>query len=235
MFPGGKHNNSKTGLSFDVTTICPLTRAGKPCAYCYVNTHRKLKDSFSKIPSRYDRYDGFVLRMRQDSIDQMNEVGGIRMFSFGDYFPEHRPDIERFLTDCDIRRLKAKAITKQLRFVHVFHDNPAISTMHISIDNLKGNVGRSPINHVMAKKTRLLYSKVKVRAVVLNEEDLQYFGKQSWVDILTLNHGMNGFHSFTHDEVKKAAARYPGRVCCAGKTCSGCRIKCGLQKNACAA
>ena len=235
MFQGGKHKNMKTGLSFDVTTICPLTRAGRPCSYCYVNTHRKMGDAHSKGRSKYDRYDGFVLRLKKSTIDQLNEVGGIRMFSFGDYFSEHRDDVERFLLDCDLRRLYAKTITKQLKFVHVFHDNPRISTIHISVDNLKGNIGRSPINHPTAKRTRDKYKKVRVRAVILSEEDLNYFEKQSWVDILTLNHGINGFHNFTAADRSRIAKQYPGRVCCAGHVCRNCEIMCGLGKNFCAA
>lgn len=227
-FKGGRHKNAKTGLSFDLTTVCPLTRAGRPCAYCYVKTQRDNGGYLKKGVSKYDPYDGWILRLRQETVDALNKVGGIRMFSFGDYFPEYRGDVDRFLNDCDLRQLRAKAITKQLSFIEHHHDNPLISVIHLSIDNLKGKIGRSPITHPVAKRTRELYKKVKVRAVVLDNEDLAYFGSQDWVDVLTLNHGTNGFKIFSKDERAAAARRYPNRVCCVKGTCIGCKVKCGL-------
>lgn len=230
-FKGGKHHNAKTGLSYDLSTVCPLTRAGKPCAYCYVNTQRVNGGYLKKGESKYDPYDGWVLRLRQETVDRLNRVGGIRMFSFADYFPEYRKDVVRFLSDCDMRGLGAKAITKQLTFVKHFHDNPVITTIHLSIDNLKGKIGRSPISHPVAKQSRQLYDKVKVRAVILCDEDLEYFGAQKWVDILTFNHGCNGFRMFTKKEIKAAAKRFPNRVCCVTGTCIGCKTKCGLYEH----
>lgn len=227
-FKGGKHSNSKTGLSFDTTTICPLTRAGKPCAYCYVNTERKNGGYLKKGESEFDRYDGWVLRLRQETVDSLNMVGGVRMFGFGDYVVKHRREVEKFLNDCDLRDLKAKAITKQTAFVEHFHDHPMVTTVHCSIDNLKGSIGRSPITHPKAKQLRELYDKVKVRSVVLNDEDLEYFGQQAWVDILTFNHVINGFKLFSRAEIKAAAERFPGRVCCAADSCATCQTKCGL-------
>ena len=227
-FKGGKHNNAKTGLSFDTSTICPLTAAGKPCAYCYVNTQRVNGGYLKKGLSNHDPYDGWVLRLRQETVDKLNGVGGIRMFSFSDYHVKHRKDIERFLGDCDMRNLRAKAITKQISFIKHHHDNPVISVIHLSIDNLKGRVGRSPITHPMAKRMRELYDKVIVRAVILNDEDAEYFGGQDWVDVLTFNHGGNGFKQFRKVDLKAAAKKYPNRVCCVGENCFDCETKCGL-------
>lgn len=228
-FKGGKHSNAKTGLSFDTTTICPLTRAGKPCAYCYVNAQRVNGGYLKKGVSDHDPYDGWVLRLRQETVDRMNKAGGIRMFSFADYVVKHRKDVERFLADCDMRSLKAKAITKQVSFIHHFHDNPVITTIHVSIDNLKGKVGRSPITHPMAKRLRGLYDKVKVRCVVLCDEDEKYFGAQKWVDILTYNHAaVKGFKQYDRAYLKAAHKRFPGRVCCVTGECATCPVKCGL-------
>lgn len=227
-FKGGKHDNGKTGLSFDTCTVCPLTRAGRPCAYCYVNTQRKNGGYLKKGRSLHDAYDGWVLRLRQETVDKMNRYGGIRMFSFGDYDVRHRKDVEKFLEDCNTRRLGAKAITKQLAFVEHFHDYPGLRTIHISVDNLKGKIGRSPITHPVAKRTRKDYDKVKVRSVILYDEDVDYFGSQEWVDILTFNHGCNGFKFFSKAEVKAASKKYPYRVCCVTGTCASCKTKCGL-------
>ena len=145
VFPGGKHMNSKTFMSYDISTLCPLTAANKSCVYCYVESQRVHNGFYKKAKSRHDAYDGWVLRLRQESIDKMNRVGGLRMFSWGDYQPKYRHEVAHLLDDCATRSLYAKAITKVLSFVNHFHDHPIISTVHLSIDNLKGDIGRSPI------------------------------------------------------------------------------------------
>lgn len=227
---GGKHMNQKTGLSFDTTTVCSLARAKVPCEYCYVQSERDNKGWFAKGRILYDRYDGFVMRLRQDKIDKLNKTGGIRMFSFGDFLQTHHKDVERFLDDCLLRGLDAKAITKQVKFIEWYHAHGAIKVIHLSIDNLQGDVGRSPITHPLARRIRQTHRKVQIRAVVLNQDDLDYFGKQKWVDILTLNHGNNGFHWFKKEERQAAANLYPGRVCCVSKNCFDCEIRCGLEE-----
>jgi hypothetical protein len=228
-FKGGKHVNAKTMLSFDPTTLCPLTRAGKACAYCYVATSRKNGGYLVKGTSEHDPYDRWVLRMRGATVRRLNRCGGLRMFSFGDFMPEHIADITQFLFDCGLRGLKTKAITKQPSFVRQFHDHPGLTLVHVSIDNLKGEVGRSPVTHRAARLLRDRYDKVRVRAVCLSPEDVDFFGRREWVDILTLNHGMNGFHMFQRADKKEIAQQYPGRVCCAEVFCRKCQVRCGLD------
>jgi hypothetical protein len=227
-FTGGRHKNQKTEYSIDFTTLCPRVRAGHPCSYCYVETSRRNGDLLAKTVIDYTPYDGFVKRMRSDTIRRLNRVGGIRLFSFSDYMPSHRKDIQAFLDDSAKAGLFVKAITKQLEFVDLFHDHPAMRLVHISIDNLAQ--GGSPITFAKARAYRKRYPKVMIRAVVLDHEDLELFGSYDWVDILTLNHGGNGFRPFRNAEKKRIAKQYPGRVCCATGVCKTCRVRCGIGR-----
>jgi hypothetical protein len=222
---GTKHTNTKTRLSFDTTTVCPRVRAGKPCAYCYVDNHRKNGTFRAKSVIDYERYNGWVSVLRQSDIDALNAMGGIRMFAFGDYIPAHRDDVRRFLDDCAARRLFAKAITKVPVFVTHFHDHPAISAIHISVDTLRR--GGSPITHERAQKLRAQFNKVAVRCVCLGHDDVAWARGRDWIDILTLNHVMiKGMHYFTRREKEEIGRANPGRVCCVGKTCGDCAVTC---------
>lgn len=228
-----KHKNQKTEMSFDTTTRCNAERRGRPCAYCYVKMHRDYGDYLSKTYIDHEKYEGFVLRMRDSTVQKLNKVGGIRMFSFGDYLRTHRRDIHNFLDDCQLRGLRCKAITKVLRFVDDFHDYPALDVINISVDRVhtKGsNLAGSPISYEAARRYRDKYHKAVIRCVVLDDEDLKFFGSRDWVDVITLNHGQNGFKNFSHEEISIADVTYSGRVCCAMHKCAGCGTMCGIGK-----
>ena len=216
--------NRKTILSFDCTSVCHRLAAGNPCAYCYVEAARN-SGYRPKRKVEYLPYDNWVLRLKQETVEKLNECGGVRMFSHGDYVAKHRQDVVRFLDDCHLRGLKAKAITKVETFLRHHHNHPALAVCHVSIDSL-GKVGGSPISFEKAKTLRKVYPKALVRCVCLSPEDLTYFGKQHWVDIITLNHGQNGFHQFTKAEKAAAALKYGDRLCCSASICSSCNIKC---------
>jgi len=150
------------------------------------------------------------------------------MFAFGDYLRKHAKEVEKFLADCQARQLPVKAITKVVRFVYDWHDHPAMQLINVSVDNLKAG-GRSPITLKTALELRKNFRKVRIRAVALSPEDLVLFGKNKRVDVITLNHGRNGFYNFSHDERDEAAKAYPGRVCCVNSVCDGCTTLCGLN------
>lgn len=227
---GCRHCNAKTLLSFDTTTVCAKARSGHPCIYCYVESARQ--DGWRpKSVIWDDKYDGWVRRLRPDTIKRLAAMGGLRMFAFGDYLAKHRPEIAKFLNDCQDRQVPVKAITKVIRFVRDWHDHPSICVLNVSIDNLKSGA-RSPISEVVALELRQRYRKVRVRAVCLSDEDVEHFAGNLFIDVLTLNHGRNGFKDFTVTERNKISAKYPGRVCCTGGVCDGCECRCGLGETA---
>ena len=224
---GCRHCNAKTILSFDTTTMCNKMRRGHPCVYCYVSNSRD--GGFrSKSVIMDDKYDGWVKRLRPETVSRLEEIGGLRMFAFGDYLRKHRMEVRKFLEDCQDVMIPVKAITKVFSFVSDWHDHPAISVLNVSVDNVTGKGGRSPISLEVAEELRARYRKVRIRSVCLSDDDVEFFGKNKKVDVLTLNHGRNGFKVFSAAEHKAIEARYPDRVCCVNRTCEGCSVRCGL-------
>ena len=223
---GCRHCNAKTIISFDTTTVCAKARRGHPCIYCYVASSRN--EGFrAKSVITDDKYDGWVKRLRPETMVRLEAVGGLRMFAFGDYLSKHKKEVRAFLEDCQDIMMPVKVITKVVAFVRDWVDHPAISVLNVSIDSLKKG-GRSPISLEVARKLRKNYRKVKIRAVILSDEDVKFYGSKKYIDVLTLNHGRNAFKSFSHAELEKVATKYPGRVCCIQPTCEGCKVRCGL-------
>jgi len=216
---GGLWKNSKTHRCVDFTTICPRRREGKPCAYCYVETARK-NNFNAKALIDHVKYDGVIRRLDKVTLDNLRQCGGLRLFSFSDYMPEHDADIKAMLDDCLRVGLTVKAITKQPAFVRKYHDHPAIGIIHMSVDR----VG-SGVKHRIAREYRKKYAKAAVRCVVLNDADLTYFQSKDWIDVITLNHGANGFKPY-RNAVKASLAEADPRICCVSGKCISCKLKC---------
>lgn len=232
---GGEHTNSKTIRSYDASTLCRRMREGNPCLYCYVNIARKYGFQAKKVID-YQPYNGFVQSYPQKLIDCLNALGGIRLFSYADYLPEHDKDISQLLDDCQARGLMAKAITKEEGFIARFHDHPAVSVIHVSIDSLKGSkAGRSPISNSRARALRNRYAKLLVRVVLLDWNDVIHYGSCDWADILTPNHKIipnqrnRSFVLFSKAQRQQMGKDYPGRVCAASPSgkCKDCVVHCG--------
>jgi hypothetical protein len=228
-FHGGLSKNLKTHSCVDFTTICPRKRAGNPCKYCYVESHRKARFHW-KPEIDHTPYDGWVNGVTDAWVGKINDLGGVRMFSFGDYMVEHDKDISSFLDDAAKRGVMVKTITKQVDFIKRYVNHPALSTVHIGVDSLGYKNGGSQVTHATAKRLREKHEKVLIRAVCLSMADLEKWGNTAWADILTLSHGANGFHPFLRKEHTEAGKRYPGRICCVTGKCKTCLVKCGVGK-----
>ncbi len=218
--------NSKTEYSVDFTSNCPKRREGKPCSYCYVECARNMGFNAKKVFD-YVPYNNEISRFTQKKISMLNAAGGIRLFSFGDYMPEHYNDVLQFLDDCEIQGLKVKVITKVIDFVVKFHDHPAIKVINISIDNVGDGVGW----YVAGAFKK--YSKVRVRCVVLKDEDVDAFTDcrvGNLVDVFTFNHGRGlkklGYKMYSKKDVKEWNKKLNGKVCCSTGKCATCNLKC---------
>ena len=215
------HANSKTGNSVDFTTDCPKRRDGKACKYCYVETARTMGYNAKNIID-HCAYTGEVKRFSQKKIDFLNECGGIRMFSFGDYMPQHDAEISAFLMDCASVGLKVKVITKQLAFVDMYHDASAIAVINISIDAVGDGV-----DHDKAKEYREKYSKVRIRSAIMTDADVDTL---AFSDVFTFNHAVGlkqyGYRKYSKQNVADYAAKLGNRVCCTTGKCFTCPLKC---------
>jgi hypothetical protein len=119
------HPNDKTLMSIDVSANCPLRKNGTPCIYCYVENPRGEDKVLARIGKRtmmnpnkvYDAagYVSDSIRlMPQEIVDFFNnEMGGMRVFSVGDFQPEDAVTLDAIFADAEARGLRLKVITKQ--------------------------------------------------------------------------------------------------------------------------
>ena len=130
-------NNAKTVKSCDFTTNCPKRQAGKQCKYCYVEAKRDMGFNAKKVIDTLV-YNGEILKMKKDMISKLNSIGGIRLFSFGDYMEEQNGYITQFLLDCRQMGLFVKVVTKVVGFLDKFYSEfeDVFSIIHLSVDNI---------------------------------------------------------------------------------------------------
>lgn len=104
--------NGKTGASGDFTTICPQMMFNRGCFYCY---RRAALESGvnNKLVAERVWYAGEILRIKQKDIDALNENGGLRIQSFGDWMPHFSAMLADVLHDAELRGLQVKIITKE--------------------------------------------------------------------------------------------------------------------------
>lgn len=220
-------NNQKTIKTVDFTTNCPKRQKGTPCKYCYVEAKRNIGFNAKKVIDNIN-YNNEILKMNKSTIDKLNAVGGIRLFSFGDYMIEHDTDIRSFLNDCRTKKLYVKVVTKQLEFIDKFYNEfeDIISVIHISIDNIENGV-----DIPTALNYRKQYKKVLIRSVILKESDIEAIEPIS--DILTFNHE-NIKHNVPNsinfklkkDLMDQMKNTYKVKMCCQSGSCTTCNVKC---------
>ena len=163
----------------------------KQCGYCYVRGAREKYDNSSKFSLakpefKTTTYNGEILGLRRGTIDKLNSMGGIRLFSHSDYKPRNHDRLEKILDDCDTVGLKVKAITKVPQFVVDFVNHPAVNLIHLSVDAID-----SGVNHELAIRLKNKYpDKIRIRAVINNVMDL-LDPVMEHVDVFTFYHGSN--------------------------------------------
>jgi hypothetical protein len=162
-------------------------------------------------------YDHDILKLKESTVEKIKECGGLRFFSFADYYDWMDPYIDQAIEDARKRGIPIKAITKSKEFVLKYAHK--FDIINVSVDMLGEGM-----DHSMAKVFKALLPNVKIRIVVT---DIAQTEDLDWVDVITLNHGRNGYHSFTKKEMAAIADRYPDKVCCQTGRCNTCKVKCG--------
>lgn len=213
-------SNSKTFKSLDLTTNCPKRAAGNPCSYCYVESARR-KGFRAKTTIDRCEYNDEITRMEQGTIDKLNQCGGLRVFSFGDYMSWMDPILDRVIEQADERKLMLKAITKVPEFILKYHEK--FDIIHVSIDAVGDGV---PIETALKLKREC--NNVLIRAAIMNDSEVELL--LPYVDIFTFNHANNKYHHFTKSEILSYGEKLPGKVCCLTGSCLTCDVKCGNTK-----
>lgn len=166
----------------------------------------------------YIPYNGEIKRLAKSSIIKLNNCGGLRLFSFGDYLPEMDGDIYAAIKDAQEVGLQLKVITKQVDFIPKFYRYMRV--INVSVDSLGEGVA-----HETAQNLRRSYPNVLIRAVIMKDSDLEDL---AWADIFNFNHVHNQYKYYSPKQIKEYAKKFPNKVCCETGRCETCSIKCGL-------
>jgi len=207
--------NYKTFRSLDLSTKCIRIKNGHPCEYCYVQRARKIgyraKTEYDRIP-----YGNDILRLKTKTVLQLNKIGGLRLFAFGDYEPWMKPHIIKIIDNAERKGLLLKAITKQLNFLE-FCDK--IFTNY-SMDFVHGFPSFPCFEH----------PNLKYRVMVRNEDEVKQIYKEA--DILTPYHGPKINENYRPKEAKLSSIEHArNKTCCIVPQCIDCTVKCGRTIN----
>lgn len=177
--------NAKTLLCIDLSNRCPKEECGSPCLYCYkADLYRRFK-RFSKELT----YGDGVFRLKElliflkelrSILSPHMDYFSFRAFSFSDVRRRDIPFL-RSVFSC-IRRFsffRLHVITKQHGLIKKLEDY--VDNIQLSVDFHGVHLS----NALKAAKTE----KYKVRAVVLNEAELERALNTPEIDIVTLFHG----------------------------------------------
>lgn len=104
--------NGKTGASGDFTTLCPQMYFNKGCFYCY--RRAALTSGLNnKLTGETVWYTGEILQLRKKDVKMLNENGGLRIQSFGDWMEQYSAQLADLLMDAEEVGLQIKIITKE--------------------------------------------------------------------------------------------------------------------------
>lgn len=210
-------NNTKTFKSIDFSTVCPKLKKGTPCEYCYVNINRQSNTWVKKKIVFMREYTDQVINLPEKSIERLNSMGGLRIFSFSDYEPWMDENLRRLIGEAKSRNLKLKAITKQKEFIDKYKDDVFIN---ISIDN----VYPKPV-WVWGYK----HKNVKIRMMIRNGEEAEKWAQDSRISVLTPYHGKKINNNYRPKEAMEACIKLaPEKTCCKTHKCETCDVKCGV-------
>lgn len=104
--------NTKTIASGDFTTFCPQMYFNDGCWYCYRRA-ALTSGVNNKLTAETVWYAGEILQLRQADIDRLNQVGGLRIQSFGDWMTQYSTMLADMLIDAEKVGLQIKIITKE--------------------------------------------------------------------------------------------------------------------------
>ncbi|MCK5602577.1 hypothetical protein KAR91_11925 [Candidatus Pacearchaeota archaeon] len=173
-----------------------------PCSYCYVEQARKkalgywkkgkpitgVNFAMDRLVYETTNYRDGILKWKQEKIDDLNDRGGLRMFSFSDYVRDlHKNSVTLLLKHAKQRGLSVTAITKNPEFVEDFADSGII--INVSIDDEFTGMDWDKAAEFKAK-----HKNVKVRTVAKTFNhyiDLAYrrhMGHEQFIDVITPYH-----------------------------------------------
>ena len=179
-----------------------------PCSYCYVEQARKKALSYwqkgkpisgvnfamAKMVYETTDYRDGILKWKQGKIDDLNDRGGLRLFSFSDYVRDfHKDQVALLLKHAKARGLSVKAITKNPDLVDDFADSGI--TINVSIDD-----ELSGMDWDRAADYKKKFKNVKIRTVAKNFNHYVELTQRSHQGIFPFIDVITPYH---HDDTTK--------------------------------
>jgi hypothetical protein len=157
-----------------------------PCNYCYVEQGRMTAMALyeetegkisatnfaqAKHATAFTPYKDFILGMKQEMVEKMNNYGGLRIFSFSDYIQGlHHRNFAKVFSQAEQRGLGIKVITKVIEFV----DDWAWTGIGINV-SIDGNLAGFGMDWNIAARAKDQYENVKIRTVGRNVKEVDSF------------------------------------------------------------
>lgn len=209
--------NSKTLVSVETRSYCPKAGTDKECPYCYARVSRNYRrQGFEKYPhdpaASRCLFEGF----RQCPRELLPDF--IRFFGWSDFWKEDERIIREILDLCREYGWPTLAVTRQIGnfasdLIRQF------TAIHVTAD-----ARMSALEMRGLYRLRNAEPNVLIRAVVLNDDDLQRF--RGHCDVLTFYHGPNkpdlGFSNWSPHRINKARDQYRLKEVLCGAYKGGC-------------
>lgn len=164
--------------------------ARNPQLQAQINDVRKYSQSASwaKKQQGYRAYNGNILKMSDAAIKKLNQMYGLRMYSFSDYSPAYVLENMQMITDAAVKGAKVLAYTKSLDFVKTFGSTGA--AINISVFAFDGK-SKGIIEDQMygapweeAKALRAQYPNVGITFTATNDALVEWGLQQDWIDVV---------------------------------------------------
>ena len=164
--------------------------ARNPQLQAQINDVRKYSQSASwaKKQQGYRAYNGNILKMSDAAIKKLNQMYGLRMYSFSDYSPAYVLENMQMITDAAVKGAKVLAYTKSLDFVKTFGSTGA--AINISVFAFDGK-SKGIIEDQMygapweeAKALRAKYPNVGITFTATNDALVEWGLQQDWIDVV---------------------------------------------------
>ena len=134
----------------------------------------------------YAVYNGQVLRVKQNKIDDWNRTYGLRMYSFSDFSPAFILENMQMVTDAAVRKLRMLAYTKEPEFVEIFGDTGmAINISIAGVPDGNGGYhsdGMQGMDWETAKALRDRYPAAGTVYVAKDDAEVEWAMAQDWID-----------------------------------------------------
>jgi len=188
------------------------------------DVYRFLKSQFlaakANLPKLYEEYNGQVLNIKQELLDDLNQFAGLRFFSSSDFQAEHVADLVQAFIDMDVRDAKSHSYTKVSDFVEIFGaTGMKIQTSVFAGVDANGNITEDAsqgMEWAKAKALRKQFDDVGSVLVAADDRIVQWGLEQDWIDYIIPFHysglekkfyGTLGRQDFTSTQSEKAIAK----------------------------